>query len=356
MNRILVIDDEQLIRESLRDILELHGYEVFTANDGKAGLLLAHELNPDIIIMDVMMPGLDGFTLVKHLRQIPAFHLIPIIFISAKAKQEDLREGLNLGADDYITKPFTKDILLEAVSSKLEKYKLLRNSLKISNDYSVHQVYFKATHEVNTALNGILGSVNLLEQYPEHLDEDEKARLLESIRISAYRMNTIFENNKLIKRIIQGQLEHPEHYFGESYTIDHVFNEVLWDRFRQKDRARIDMDLDNGLGALRLEVLRKILAELISNALKFANPNTKIHISGKAIKDAYTITIRNEGRAFEINEKEILHTYQQPGRELLEQQGMGTGLFICLSLMKHLKLPFGFEYTDGYSIITFGIR
>ncbi len=320
--------------------MELHGYFAITAEDGEKGLLMAHEEDPDLIIMDVMMPGIDGFSLVKHLRKNPAFKLTPIIFISAKVKPEDMRTGMDLGADDYITKPFSTDILLKAVKSKLEKYRQLKESLINKKDYSVHKVFFKVSHEINTSLNGILGSVNILENFGQDLDEQERKQMLESIRISAHRIGTVFENNQWVKRISVADLGSTDEYFEQEQPISNLFNEALWARFTNDDRERVALDLQEGSFSLSMDIARKIVSELLSNALKFSISASPGRISGELTAHGYKLTLYNQGKAFEVNEEELLHMYHQPDREILEQQGMGVGLFIVISLLKFLDMPY----------------
>ena len=123
MNRkkILVIEDNLEVRENLAEILELSDYEVLQAEDGTLGVELASREKPDLIICDVMMPRLDGFGVLNILSKKPDTASIPFIFLTAKAEKADFRRGMNLGADDYITKPFYKDELLTVVETRLRK-------------------------------------------------------------------------------------------------------------------------------------------------------------------------------------------------------------------------------------------
>lgn len=121
MTRILVIEDEQPIRDTLQDILELEGFEVLGAENGRGGIQLAKKFIPDLIICDVMMPEVDGYGVLKALHQDAETATIPFIFLTAKADRSSLRLGMNLGADDYLTKPFTPQELLEVLTSRLSR-------------------------------------------------------------------------------------------------------------------------------------------------------------------------------------------------------------------------------------------
>ena len=123
---ILVIEDNEEVRENLEEILELYGYTVVLAEDGKVGVEKAIEHQPDLILCDVMMPRLDGFGVLNILSKKPETASIPFIFLTAKAEKADFRRGMNLGADDYVTKPFYKDELLSVVETRLDKSNRLK--------------------------------------------------------------------------------------------------------------------------------------------------------------------------------------------------------------------------------------
>lgn len=122
MEKILIVEDEQNIREVLQDILELAGYEVQMAENGKSGYNAIIESTPDLVLCDVNMPDLNGFDLLLSLNQVMKDQVIPpFIFVTAKVEKEDIRKGLNLGADDYIMKPFNHKHILEVVRMRLDK-------------------------------------------------------------------------------------------------------------------------------------------------------------------------------------------------------------------------------------------
>ncbi len=126
MKRILLIEDNPEVRENLSEILELSGFAVEEAENGKIGVEKALNSPPDLILCDVMMPELDGFGVLQILSKKSATAGVPFIFLTAKTEREDFRRGMNLGADDYLTKPIYKDELLQVVQHRLEKSDRLR--------------------------------------------------------------------------------------------------------------------------------------------------------------------------------------------------------------------------------------
>lgn len=126
MNKILLIEDNLEVRENIAELLELANYTVITAKDGKEGVKLAKENTPDLIICDIMMPELDGYGVLQLLSRNPNTNSIPFIFLTAKTEKSDFRKGMNLGADDYLTKPFEEIDLINAIESRLNRSKNLK--------------------------------------------------------------------------------------------------------------------------------------------------------------------------------------------------------------------------------------
>jgi DNA-binding NarL/FixJ family response regulator len=121
MKKILIIEDDRSTRDNLATILRMEGFEAFTAADGRRGVEAALRENPNLIICDVMMPDLDGHGVLKALRQQPVTANTPFIFLTARGERTDIRTGMNLGADDYLTKPATATELLAAVNARLQR-------------------------------------------------------------------------------------------------------------------------------------------------------------------------------------------------------------------------------------------
>jgi two-component system, OmpR family, alkaline phosphatase synthesis response regulator PhoP len=171
MTKILVIEDELFVRENIVDLLEAEDFEVFSTDNGILGILWAQENLPDLVICDVMMPEINGHDVLAEMRELPATALTPFIFLTAMADKGDIRHGMELGADDYLTKPFTREELLGTIESRLlkqaklmkqyhderqrnqileEKVKQLEQ-LQIQEELS--QEYQQALIKINTAIN-----------------------------------------------------------------------------------------------------------------------------------------------------------------------------------------------------------
>lgn len=141
---ILVIEDDDSVRLPLVDTLEANGYAVQSAENGRLGIIAARENPPDLILCDVMMPEVDGFGVFQALSDDPDTGIVPFIFLTAKTDPEDIREGLSLGADDYLFKPFAMKDLLGSIRTRLERYqKITEAAVTINEENEYDQIFIK---------------------------------------------------------------------------------------------------------------------------------------------------------------------------------------------------------------------
>lgn len=144
MKKILLVEDDESLRENIAELLDLSGFLVFDAANGKIAIEIAKKESPDLVLCDIMMPEMDGYGVLEALSSHENTRHIPFIFISAKTERQDVRIGMNMGADDYLTKPFEEEELLNAISSRLQKAQLLDSSLSIRYEKS------KGENEIRT--------------------------------------------------------------------------------------------------------------------------------------------------------------------------------------------------------------
>lgn len=143
MKTILIIEDDTALRENTAELLELSGYNMLTASNGRIGIDRAKSEKPDIIVCDIMMPEVDGYGVLESLSQDPMTMHIPFIFLSAKTEHTEIRKGMDMGADDYLTKPFEEEELISAIESRLAKSQILS---KIKDDAGKYEVEPKDDH------------------------------------------------------------------------------------------------------------------------------------------------------------------------------------------------------------------
>jgi two-component system, OmpR family, response regulator MprA len=162
--KVLVIDDEENIIEFIRLGLRYEGFQVESASDGEQGVTAAQRINPDLVILDVMMPGIDGLEVCRRLRDNPTTRDVPILMLTAKDEVKDRIIGLKTGADDYLTKPFDFDELLERIRAILRRQNRARASATGSNDSEINgQVMQFADLRLNTATREVTRGGRLIE-------------------------------------------------------------------------------------------------------------------------------------------------------------------------------------------------
>ena len=171
MTKILVIEDELAIRENITELLEAEEFEVFSTANGILGILWAKENMPDLVICDIMMPEISGHEVLKEMREIPQTKLLPFIFLTAMSDKQDIRKGMKLGADDYLTKPFSRSEILSAIDARLlrqaqlmkqyneehQRVEILEQKVKeleaIQLEEEISQKYLEALLKINTAID-----------------------------------------------------------------------------------------------------------------------------------------------------------------------------------------------------------
>jgi two-component system, sensor histidine kinase and response regulator len=339
MKKVLVIEDEPQVRANIEEILNLLGFQATTACDGMMGLQLIHQEMPDLIMCDIMMPGLDGYGVLTSLRQDEVTAGIPFIFLTAKVNRPDFRQGMELGADDYLTKPFTPDELLKSIAVQLEKREVSKRHTQTQLNQLRHNISFALPHELRTPLNGILGFSELLIQDYDILPSVEVLEIAQAMRESALRLYRLTQNFLLYADLellstdlarLHALLTTP----AESYSRPTV-TEIVRQKFKIADRENdLLLQIDDFPLPISELKLRKIVDEIVDNALKFSKSNTPIHIMGRIERDTFVLHVTDHGRGMTSEQISQLGAYMQFDRKLHEQQGSGLGLTIARRLIE----------------------
>jgi signal transduction histidine kinase len=326
MKKILVIEDTAAIREEIMDILTMEGFQVFEAADGLEGLNKAKSIAPDIIVSDILMPKLNGYQMLRELQKHNITETIPFIFLSAKAEKNDIREGMNLGADDYLTKPLSPDDLIKAINNKLSKQELFNKKI----DELRINISKSFPHELRTPLNGILGFSSILKDITDTPNKEHVVKMATSIYESGQRLHHLIENYILFSRLLveafdPEKKERNEPPINTKDIIEHITIKTGKEENRLSD---IIMNLSEFKLCINDQDLSKIIEELIGNGIKFSTPGEKIEISTGKEKQSYFISVRNEGVGMSEENITKIGGFMQFDRHVTEQQGLGLGLCI----------------------------
>jgi signal transduction histidine kinase len=334
----------------LAELLEMEGFEVISAEDGGAGIQMARQYLPSLIICDVMMPELDGHAVLAELRQDPATATIPFIFLTARAEKTDLRKGMELGADDYLTKPFTRDELLKAISTRLSKQAAVTREIQTKLDDLRGSITLSLPHEMRTPLTGIIGYSEILAEDYASIQPEEIREFAQAIQQSARRLQHLILNYVLYAEleVAVRDAAYARALLGHgSSDIRSVATDVA---IQQAQQAQREADLSVELGEGTVQVVerftRRVIEELLNNAFKFSQPGTPVLVTGQSDGHSYTLCVQDRGRGMTTQQIADVGAYLQFERQRHEQQGQGLGLAIAkrLTELHDGKLSIQSEY------------
>jgi two-component system, sensor histidine kinase and response regulator len=334
MPTILVVDDETALRAVVRGCLEAAGYHVLEAHDGASGFQMACGHTPDLILCDVRMDGMDGYGMLGALRHHSQTASIPFILMTGQADPRGMRQGMELGADDYLAKPFSTAELLAAVAARLRKQQMVRDQAEQKLADLRANISLALPHELLTPLNGILGFSELLIADPAGLAPEEVASMAMAIRDSADRLNHVIGN---ILVFVQLELRESGAAWtpGEESALDlrQPVGHVLQERAAHRGRAGdLRLDLNEAMAAIPEDYLAKIVGELADNAFKFSDAGSPVHVRLSTEDADCVICIADRGRGMKSDHVAQVGAFMQFERRYYEQQGSGLGLAIAKRL------------------------
>jgi two-component system sensor histidine kinase/response regulator len=330
MKKILLIEDEVVLRDEVADWLRFENYDVSVAGNGALGLELALKINPDLILCDIMMPEMDGKRLLYELRVNEATTMIPFIFMSALSEREHIRDGMVLGADDYITKPFSRKELLSAVDSRLKKALAIEEKTEKAMNSIRNNIITHLPHELRTPLNSIIGYSSMLAEMTEGFSYDEIAEMGRNIATGGKRLHRLIENYLLY---VQLELMHDIDIGAvESENLESiVFGECFQVASKYSRTNCLIISIEPASVRMDEIMLRKIIFEIVDNAFKFSE--NLVEITGTVENDFYCLKINDAGIGFTENEIKNIGAYMQFDRNVNEQQGSGLGLVLVKRML-----------------------
>lgn len=350
-NTILIIEDEADIRRDLVRALSLSGYSMLEAENGRTGIAKAISNHPDLIISDIMMPELDGYAVLEELQKSPATNTIPFIFLSAKSARNDIRGGMNLGADDYITKPFDIEELIEAVERRLKKVNLVESKFNSKFEALSDNLRRAMPHEIRTPLNIILGLSEFLRKNYDYTTHKDAMEMLLNINDAGKRLQRLFENylfyaNLEVNAANQTEIElmRTKTTSLVEYTIKDVIMYMAGNAGRSND---IVLDLEDGAIAISEMYFVKMIEEITDNAFKFSERGTEVKILTNKWKGFFNVFVTDNGRGMSKDQIKNIGAYVQFERRIFEQQGSGLGLTIVRRLVELHNGHFEVESQPG---------
>ena len=339
MSKILVIDDESWLREMIRLALEQEGFQVLEATDSVEGLAKARDDLPDLILCDVNMDKAGaGFTMLAKLREHPTTAAIPFILMTGLADAAGMRHGMELGADDYLPKPFKVDELYATVNARLRKAQTVRQEAEKKLSLLRSQISLMLPHEMRTPLNGIISNAEMLAESAGSLDPRVITEMSREICQSGQRLERLIENFLIYAQleIVASDPQNLSHLRG---TVTSHSAEIA------RGAARIEAEKAGRLQDLVLELadsplpmaedyFRKIVVELVQNALKFSEDGRSVRVRLQATPENIEFSVQDAGRGFSTEQISRIGAYMQFERKMQDEQGFGLGLAIARKLVE----------------------
>jgi signal transduction histidine kinase len=351
MKKILVIDDEEWLREMIHLALKQKGFDVIESNNGADGIEKARQELPDLILCDINMEKVDGYLTLASLRNEAPTAAIPFILMTGLADNAGMRHGMELGADDYLAKPFTTDALYAAVEARLKKAQTVRDEAERKLAHLRDNISLMMPHEMRTPLNGILSNAELLAQSAATLKTSEVAEIGQEIHKSSLRLERLIENF-----LIYAQLEliaaDPQNVnalrIGKTEHSAALIREHATTQASQASRANeLNLDIADITVPMAAEYLAKVTDELVQNAFKFSDAGTPVRVQLKEVFNSVILSVADQGRGFSTEQIAHIGAYMQFERKMNEQQGLGLGLTIAKRLVELHGGTFSIEGKKG---------
>ena len=338
---ILVVEDNALLLEGIRDLLEVSGYRVLMAGDAAQALALLEHNHPDLIVSDIMMPGMDGYELYEQVRLRPDLLDTPFVFVTARGEKADIRRGKELGADDYITKPFEEEDLLVVVRAKLARRQALKQQREDQFSELKRTIVATLSHEFRTPLTYVINYSEMLGSQGGQIDPDDFRQFMQGIRRGAERLHRLVLDFITLVELETGEAEST--YQFRRRVIDDISPWLRTVVRRHQEaaearRLRLEIDVPDGLPPVLADevYLANAIGRLLDNAVKFSKPTSE-RIRVWAVADGTSLRLSVEDQGVGIRQEELVSLFalfRQIDRPKQEQQGTGSGLAICRGIVE----------------------
>lgn len=322
---ILIVDDNPKNLQVLGKLLDEEKYEIEFAVNGEAALDWLNNKQFDMILLDINMPGMNGFEVCKRIRSEPRMNKVPVIFLSAESERKSILKGFEMGAQDYVTKPFDSRELIVRVKThltlkdSLEKLEKLNQSLEekvqertqqlkeaylkletanlklVDLDKAKSEFLHLISHEIRTPLNGIMGPMELLK---DHAGNNEFRELIEVLDFSVNRLEKFSMNALLITQLRTKQYDISKSKIHPGNLINEVINDFN-DRINSKNlQLIINDEADQRFIIGEADLVKKCIYNILDNAVKFSPPNGIIEIHTHIGEQYIICEIKDRGQGF----------------------------------------------------------
>ncbi len=335
MKTILVIDDDDSMRTFVGKALRPR-FQVTTASDGQSGLDTAMATQPNLILCDVNMKGLDGFATLFMLRQNPITRHTPFIFMTGEASPRGMRHGMELGADDYLPKPFVAEQLLAAIDTRLGKHEMMHGQAEEKFRELQKTLANSIPNELLAPMDSLLALTELIGKGYRAFDVDEIVAMSREVHRVAARVRQQIENCLLLAELMLLAEEPDRRSQWRERRIIHVLDIIepaVTKKAKQMERGK---DLRSSFSYSQANIhphsLQKIVEEIMDNAFKFSRPGMPVEVRVSSHNGHFTIQVADHGSGIAPAEIAKLGGFIRFEQKLVEAHGCGLGLAITKGL------------------------
>lgn len=325
---IFVAEDIPRNMQVLCDILRKEKYRIAAAGNGKQALEMIPQVQPDLVLMDIMMPEMDGFEVCRRLHENPVTSSIPVIFLTAKTETEDVVKGFDAGAVDYVTKPFKQAELLSRVKTHLE----LKTAREELNELNATKDKFLSiiAHDLKNPLQILLLSADILHTGYDSFDDGKRKSHILKFLINSRRISELVENLLDWARTQSGGIECKPHSIDIISLVEE--NIDLSKESAQKKGISLTADINAGTTVYAdRNMMRTVIRNLMSNAVKFTYPGGRVKVSAEQKNDTVEIRVCDTGMG--IKKEDIPGLFRidvrKTARGTAQERGTGLGLILC---------------------------
>ena len=349
---ILLVDDIVENLKVLGNIFKNEGFQIAIASNGEAAISIARSKLPDLILLDVQMPGMDGFEVCKTLKSDVLTKDIPILFLTAKTESEDIIKGFELGAVDYITKPFNNNELLARVRThtelQLTKRKLENSNKELKNLVATKDKFFSIiAHDLRSPFIALLGFSEIIKDDFKDLSEASLLEYINIIYVTANDTYKLLDNLLQWSRIQLGKMDFAPEAFNLKKSVDQICH-LLNLQSSQKDITLINSMPEDTVIYADNNMLDTIIRNIISNAIKFSTNGSSVVIGingSKSSPNDSVIYIKDKGKGIPYQDQNKLFkldiNYSTTGTN--KEKGTGLGLILCKEMIEKHNGKIWFE-------------
>lgn len=340
---ILIVDDVPKNLQILGTLLRKIDCELAVATDGHQALNTIERVKPDLILLDIMMPGMNGFEVCRQLKSDDETRDIPVIFLTANDNPEDITKGFELGAVDYITKPVNAAKLYASVNTQLSLHETKAQLREQLNSKS--KIFSIISHDLHGSLGIILSFIQVLHKNRKEFSEEEIDEILENISSSAKGSLNLLENLLAWARSQSGRIK----FVPTEIKPDKFINDILKSLREAARKKQIEMSSTVNVKSIKADkdMLLLIFRNLISNAIKFTPSGGKISISAVEENSSVKFLIKDNGLGMDKEKVEKLFKTDEnistPGTD--KELGNGLGLILCKEFIQYHNGRIGIEST-----------